>query len=397
MKSKHSMTSFFVISFLHYMAASFVHPITPTLIVSLKLPVYMFGAAFAAMALTGFLFSPFWGKLREFFSARLLLLIGSVGYSIGQILFNVATDELGILFARIFSGFFIGAIGVSTLIYVTELPGEEESGVYLAKFAIVQSLGGASGFLLGGLTGVLSLKLTFWIQSACLLLCGVLYYFLLKENSINKRREMKWKAFAREINPIKSFLDCRNFMTKSFALLFIVITLAIIGITVFDQAFNFYLKAQLGFSSVYNGAFKAIIGLITLAVNSTICMWIIRHGNIKKAAGIILICCSVSIFSLLGISGIPLFFGICILYYSFQSAMLPLLQDSVAHEASYKNRNMVMGLYNSLRSLGMVCGALLSGFVYDYHVRLPFALAGVCFGLAALFLVWSDFSKKREE
>ena len=289
----------------------------------------------------------------------------------------------------------MGAIGVSILIYITEMSGDEKSGVNLAKYAIIQALGGAAGFLLGGVIGVYSIKMTFWLQAAALILCGV-FFFLMPENITVAERRMPLPSLIKEMNPIRSFLDCRSFMTKSFALLFIVIAFANIGITVFDQAFNFYLKAQFNLTSIYNGFFKAAIGLITLLVNSTVGLWIIRRGDIKKAAGIVPVCCAVSISALFGIFSVPLFLTVCFVYYSFHSLIVPLLQDNAAHEANYQNRNLVMGLYNAVRSLGMIGGALSAGFFYQTHAMLPFALAVLCFALAAGFMVWHQVSRREE-
>ena len=50
---------------LYFIIANFAHPITPTFIQDLGLNDYMFGVAFASMAVTNFLFSPFWGKLSK--------------------------------------------------------------------------------------------------------------------------------------------------------------------------------------------------------------------------------------------------------------------------------------------------------------------------------------------
>ena len=105
MKSENKMTSFFVIVFLHYAAANFAHPITPTLIVELQLPSYTFGTAFATMALTSFLFSPFWAKMKELFSARLLLLTGSVGYGLGQFFSDWQRQRLALSLLVLFLDF----------------------------------------------------------------------------------------------------------------------------------------------------------------------------------------------------------------------------------------------------------------------------------------------------
>lgn len=386
MKSKQSMTIFFIISFLHFLSANLAHPITPTLILGLNLPGYMFGAAFAAMAFTNFLFSPFWGKMREFASAKKLLLIGSIGYGIGQYFFGIAETEITILTARSLSGFFVGAIHVSSLIYITEMSGSEETGVNLAKFTIYQALGGAAGFLIGGSIGIYSLYYTFLVQAIVIILCGLLYYFLLADNTPKSAFSDKKISF-QEINPIQSFLDSKSFMTPSFALLFAVVGLSYIGSVAFDQSFNYFLKAQLELSSFYNGLFKALIGIITLITNSTICIWIIKKYDIKKATAYLLGCCTLAISLLFSISSLWILMLFCLLYFSFHSIFNPLLQDSIAGQSGAQNRNRVMGFYNAIRSLGMIIGALLSGFIYDYNVKLPFLLAAICFLLATVSMI----------
>ena len=57
-RSNH-MFLFFVVFSAFFVAASFAHPVTPTLIKEYDLNDYMFGVALAAMQTTNFLFSPF--------------------------------------------------------------------------------------------------------------------------------------------------------------------------------------------------------------------------------------------------------------------------------------------------------------------------------------------------
>ena len=52
---------FFTGMILFQLASNFAHPVTPTIIQQLQLPDYMFGLMLAAMQLSNFLFSPFWG------------------------------------------------------------------------------------------------------------------------------------------------------------------------------------------------------------------------------------------------------------------------------------------------------------------------------------------------
>lgn len=379
------MMIFFAISLLQYMAANFAHPITPTLIVNLQLRDYMFGAAFAAMSFTNFLFSPFWGKMREFFSVRRLILLGCVGYGFGQYLFSIATTELEIILARCAAGFFVGAIGVAALLYITEMSEEGKTGENLAKFVIVQALGAAGGYLIGGTVGVYSIKITFLMQALTLVLCGILYFFLLQDNKVERSKSVD-RSFWKEINPLKAFWDCRSFMTKALAVLFVAVVLTGVGSVSFDQSFNYYLKAQFQLTPIYNGVMKAITGIITLVAVSTVCMKLMKMAQLRRVTAIVSSLCAGSVAALFLVEGRIPFFGTALLFFSFNAVCTPLIQDCVAREATDSNRNLMMGFYNASRSLGMIGGALFAGFLYNYGARLPFVLAGICFALAAVIL-----------
>ena len=88
-RSNH-MFLFFVVLSAFFVAASFAHPVTPTLIKEYDLNDYMFGVALAAMQTTNFLFSPFWGKLNNYISSRQAMLVCGIGYAVGQALFGMA-------------------------------------------------------------------------------------------------------------------------------------------------------------------------------------------------------------------------------------------------------------------------------------------------------------------
>lgn len=384
---RNNMTVFLAVVFIHYLAANFAHPITPSLIVNLGLPDYMFGAAFAAMSFTNFLFSPFWGKMRDFFPAKKLLCISCIGYAVGQVLFSIMKTEVTILLARCFSGLFVGAISVSALVYIMDASDENRVGENLTKFAIVQAVGAAFGYFIGGMIGVYSIRVTFILQSLVLAISGVLFATLPADCEGAKYQSFDSKGLIKEMNPLKAFFDSRVFMTVNLAFFFAAVVFANIGTNAFDQCFKYYLRDQFQFTSLYNGVMKAVTGIITLLVNGTICMWIIRHTRLKRSTGLILAGCAGSIMIMLTANHIVLFFALCVLFYSFNAAYIPLLQSLAARSANDGNGNMLMGFYNATKSLGMICGALIAGGIYQYGADYPFLLAAGCFAVAAVILL----------
>ena len=82
--NKKKMMAFWIILAAFSAAASFAHPVTPTLIVERNLDSSMFGVALAAMMFVNFLFSPLWGKVAGFLSSKKVILVSGIGYGIDR-------------------------------------------------------------------------------------------------------------------------------------------------------------------------------------------------------------------------------------------------------------------------------------------------------------------------
>ena len=386
MKYRTRFFLFFVAMVMFNLSANFAHPVTPTIIQQLQLHDYMFGVALAMMQLANFIMSPFWGKLNSYISSRVTLLICCVGYGVAQIWFAFATTEAMIICARLFAGAFVGGIQVSFLTYVVNVAKPDDQPRYLTWSATITSVGGAFGYLIGGVMGEFSIKGTFLFQAVTLIATGVMFY-IISLNDGKEKQELSLRQLAKDANPLKAFRDCGRFMTIAFATLFAVNALINFGNTGFDQAFNYYLKDQLSLTSSYNGVIKAAVGLVSFVANTTLCIWLIRKTDTRKSMVVLTLVCTASALGALLVPGIGLFIGFGILVYAAYSISLPVLQNMVATRANPAEKNLVMGFYNATKSLGSIAGSLAAGFIYGVNVKLPFACTAVIYGLAMLAAV----------
>lgn len=374
---------FFTAMVLFNLASNFAHPVTPTIIQDLRLPDYMFGLMMAAMQISNFLFSPFWGKINATLSSRKTLLICCAGYGGAQLLFACSTTQLAILAARVLAGIFVGGVFVSFLTYVIHTARPEDQAKYLAYSATIQAVSAAFGYLVGGVLGEFSIRGTFLLQAATLTGSGILFRLVCLPDS-TASESLPVKQLLRQSNPLQAFLDGRKFMNASFALLFALNILMNFGNTGFDQVFNYYLKDQLGLTSSYNGVIKAAVGFIAFVSNMTLCLWIIRRTNIRRSmVGMSLFCTAASLGALL-IPEIRLFISCGVLAYAGYSVSLPLLQHMAVQQADPAQKNLVMGFYNATKSLGSIVGSLMAGFLYSFHVKLPFLVVVLSYAGAAL-------------
>ncbi len=384
-QKSNNITLFFVAAIVFNMAASFAHPVTPTLIQEYHLNDYMFGVALAVMQCAYFLMSPFWGKLNNYIASRKSMLICCLGYAVGQALFGMARTESMVIFARVFAGMFTGGAFTSFLTYIVNTSSDMERGRNLTIFATIQTVAGAFGYFVGGFLGEVSLNVTFAAQTACLALAGVAFFFICRDDRPADAGKIEPKRLVREANPFAAFVACRHFMTVLFAVLFASACLYNLGYTAFEQCFNYYIKDALGLTSKYNGLIKGVIGFVSLAANATICMWIIKKTNVRRSIVLVLGLGAVAITGVVFADSTLPFMGISVLFYAIYAVSLPLLQDLVARRAAHTtDSNLVMGFFNSTRSLGGIVGSLCAGFLYSSSPKSPFVFAAIALALSTL-------------
>lgn len=383
MKYKIRFSLFFTAMILFNLAANFAHPVTPTIIKELNLPDYMFGLMLAAMMISQFLLSPFWGKINTRISSRKTLLISCVGYAAAQLGFAYATTQGMILLVRVMAGVFVGGIFVSFLTYVINMARPEDQGRYLTYSATIQAVFGAFGYLVGGLLGEWSIRATFLLQAFTLAFSGVMFYLVCLPDNTDARK-LPMRQILRESNPMQAFLDGRHFMNPGFVLLFVLNILMNFGNTGFDQVFNYYLKDQLGFTSAYNGLIKAAVGFISFAFNMTLCLWIIRKTDTRKSMVMLALFCTAAAVGTLIFPDLVPYIGCSVALYAGYSVSLPVLQDLAAARSAPEQKNLVMGFYNATKSLGSIAGSLMSGFLYGIHLKLPFFVVAGAYGLSIL-------------
>ncbi len=387
-----------MIAFLFNMAASFAHPVTPTLIVERNLDSSMFGVALAAMMTMYFLFSPLWGRLCSYMPTKRVMLICSIGYSAGQIFFGMARSEAAVIGGRMFAGIFTGGCFVAMANYVINMTSQNisERGQNLVILTTIQSVGSAVGYFIGGTLGLISVEAAFISQVACLSLSGILWNIFCTDDTpykVKPDRALRLK----DVNPFSAIIAAKGFMTPMFAVIFLITAISAIGQNSYEQCFNYYIKDQFGMSSAYNGMFKAGIAALTLFLNSTVSLYLQKKTDINKSFLYILIICTLLISLVLNHPSRFLFIAVYIIYSSVMVLRLPLLQMLSANRSNQNNSNAVMGFYQSMNSFGGIFGALFAGLIYAKGPNLPFILAFIAFLTAAVLGFCYQFMYKKEK
>ncbi|MBQ4074381.1 MAG: MFS transporter [Clostridia bacterium] len=396
MKKRESLIPFFAVMFVFNMAANFVHPVTPSIIVDLQLNDYMFGLALSAMMALNFFFSPFWGKMAGYLSSKKVLLICGLGYALGQVFFGVAQTEIQFLLARMFAGAFAGGSYVAFLTYTVNCSPEENRGRNLTIHATLIATSSSFGYFVGGMIGELGVYYAVWLQVGTLVLCALAHFLLCREDGQQDIHALTGRQLIRECNPFAAIAQCRQYMTPLIALLFLAYGLGNLGYIAFEQSFNYFLRDQFQLTSGYNGVIKAALGLISLLANSTLCMWILKQKRVSPyLAGVMGICTAAMIGVIFFDAMIP-FVLVNILFFAFYFISQPLMQNQAAALGQGQYSNLVMGSFNAVKSFGSIFGSALAGFIYEMHVKLPFVFGFAAFAAAAgMMLLFIRREKKQ--
>ncbi len=380
---------------LYFIIANFAHPITPTFIQDLGLNDYMFGVAFASMAATNFLFSPFWGKLSKNIGSTNIMAFCFIGYAIAQGIFGAADSEMDIILGRLLAGIFNGGIIVNQMIYIMTNSTIEKRGQNLAVAATIMAVVSPFGYLIGGLIGDYSIALTFTVQVVGLMIVGAAHWLLIDDQPIVEKQN--FNQLVKDSNPIRVVIDAKSLLNKALIFFFIMVMFTSFASISYEQCFNYFIKDQYGFPPSYNGLLKAIVGFITLIANSTITMWLLKKTDINRSIIYVLSICLSMMIAIIMIEDIVPFVIINVVFFGFNAIYLPLIQDMLAKfNKSDGGGGVLVGLFNSMRSFGMVFGSLTAGFIYAVGPKLAFVLSGVAFFIAIIFAILTNRQLKKE-
>jgi DHA1 family multidrug resistance protein-like MFS transporter len=341
---------------------------------------YLFGVAFATMSFAVFIASPIWGKIGDSIGYGKVTAVSMPAYGLAQLGFGLTNSAVITIIMRFLGGFFAAGALVCSMAYLVNITTEIDRGKVMSYYVAISSVGSAFGYFIGGIVGSNSLILVFIIQSVGLVSLGLLTYFTLGDTDRVKTEF----TFDITLNPFKSFEGIGGEFPKILATFLGAVFLTSFATVAFDNAFNYYLRDALSLSSSYNGIIKAIIGIVTLIVNFTINIYIAKNTEARKSIIYVLILCGISSMIVPFINGLNTFFIANIVFYTFNAIYLPIQQDIVTQGQNVSNSGAISGIFNSVRSAGMIFGSLFSGFIYSVGNYLPFIFASIAFFLSVV-------------
>lgn len=341
------------------------------------------GGLWYGLILTGFSAAQFFGstamgRMSDRFGRKPILLLSLFGTSMGLIALAGADTLWLMLAARVFGGFFAGAISTAQA-YVADVTAPAERARYMGWVGSCIGLGFVVGPALGGFLAKHGFRDACYVAAGLSLLAFFFGIFALRESHVDRHLYVRTPFSFQRLQDALTTRPIANIIwaggLTSMAFVAMQSTLPLVGVrnagmTEKDLAWVF-----------------TVLGAVIIVVQGGLVgRWTPRYGERRLAiAG-----CVFMMASLLGIPEMrtiaPLIFVLGV--FAFGNALVrPTIASLLSQESGAHERGGVLGLGQSIQSGARAVGPLMYGWLYDRHFRVPFVVGIACAIVALALLV----------
>jgi DHA1 family tetracycline resistance protein-like MFS transporter len=328
--------------------------------------------------------APILGALSDRYGRKPILILSILGVLAGYLLFAwaIIIKSLWLLFfSRLLPGFAGGNVSIA-MSAIADVSDEQEKtknfGLAGMAFGIGFILGPALGGFLGDNTVVswFSSDTPFWFAAilAFINLLVVRFYFT---ETLKIKRESKFSLFMALRNIAFSF-SLPNLRGT-----FIVVLLLSIGFSFFTQFYAVFLIQKFAYSELDIGLLYCWIGLWFAFTQGGLVRFLANRFRPQKLLVICVLLLSISLLAVLLPSKSSWLYLISPFIAIFQGIIMPNLATVVSSQADEERQGEMLGINQSMQSLGEVIPPFIAGSLFAINYNLPFITASLI-----IFIGW---------
>jgi multidrug resistance protein len=327
-----------------------------------------------------FFMAPLWGRLSDRFGRRPILLLGLVGSAVAYAVFAWAGTVTALFVSRILAG-----VGGSTIpvaeAYIADITPPEKRAGNMGLIGAAFGLGFTVGPALGGITASISSAAPGLLAAGLCLANAVLAFFLLPETRVPRPRSAERRRPGWAFTPAGIGEVLRAPVLRRVLLLYFLFTVAF---AVIQPTLSLYGASRFGLDAREVGYLFAFLGLVSAAVQGGLVRRLVpRFGEVR----------------LIRASGVPFVGGLLILAWAPSlgwvwvglsllaigyGGTLPSVLGLVSRVAPTGVQGGVLGIGQSVGSLGRIMGPAAAGAALDITIGLPYVFGGAIALLGAL-------------
>ncbi len=367
----------FVIIFVQLVGFGIILPLLPFYGESLGASPLTIGFLYASFSLFQFIFSPILGELSDKIGRRPVLLVSMVGTIISFILLGIANTIFLLFISRIIDGISGGNISAAQA-YIADITDDENRTYGMGIIAAGFGLGFIFGPSIGGLLAQFGYHVPALFAALLSFIAFVLTYFFLPESLDKTRVPLKTRKKLFDIELFKDALS-RPVVGMIIMLFFFFM----FAHSLLQGTFALFANDSLGFSVLQVGYVFAYTGLVSVITQFVFLKRLVRFLGEKKLAVLGLMFMAVSFF-LIPFSHNMLELLLVFTILSFGNAIVNPVLTGLASKLTPKHeQGSIMGIFQSVGSLGRLFGPLAGTFAYSYLIPAPFFIASAIVGISS--------------
>jgi DHA1 family tetracycline resistance protein-like MFS transporter len=409
MKSNNSnpILPIFLTAFLDLLGIGIIIPVIPALFfesgsdffspeITRETRSLLYGMLITSYPLMQFFGAPMLGALSDRFGRKPLLMISLTGTLIGYLLFAyaISSGSLALLFfSRLLPGFTGGNISI---VYssIADISDEKNKPRNFGLVGMAFGLGFVIGPAVGGLLADETVVNWFnpstpFLFTAALTLLNIILVQTRFQETLKETRVSSVNPFIGVKNIVTSFREV-NLRT-----IFTVVLLTSLGFSFFTQFFSVMLYEKFQFTEKGIGGLFGWIGLWLVITQGFLVRYLSRYFSSRSVVSVSLLTLSVFMACLLLPDKGFWFYLINPAIAISQGLTNPNMTTIVSSQAKADRQGEVLGINQSMQSLGQVVPPMIAGWLNTISGSLPIAAAAILLFLAWFVYVFVFRSKNR--
>jgi DHA1 family tetracycline resistance protein-like MFS transporter len=338
----------------------------------------LYGLLLASYPFMQFFGAPVLGSLSDRFGRKPMLQISLVGTCVGYFIFGQAILHAHIgwlFFSRMLPGFTGGNIAIvySAIADVSEESAKAKNfGLVGVAFGLGFILGPTLGGVLAdpGVVAWFSPSTPFWFTAALTIVNFILVQGWFRE-TLQYRR-------ATRIHPFKGLVNIATSMrAPNLRIIFLVVLFQALGFTFFTQFFSVLLIEKIGAGLRDIGFLFGYVGVWLVFTQGVVVRLLSRRVASHVVLKYSMVLLSTAILTLTLPSQLWLFYLINPVVAIFHGITSPNLTAVVSAQAARDQQGEILGINQSMISIGLMLPALIGSWLNTYNVHLPILASSV--------------------
>jgi DHA1 family tetracycline resistance protein-like MFS transporter len=354
------------------------------------------GLLLASYPLAQFFGAPILGALSDKHGRKKLLIVSLIGTFFGYVLFAIAilTQQVWLLFvSRIIDGFTGGNITIA-FSSIADISTPQEKVKRFGLIGMAFGLGIIIGPFIGGkladssIVSWFNYATPFWFAAILCFINILMFIFNFSETLHTKKNS--------EISLLTGFKHIkRAFSFKELRILFIFIFIFTLGFAFYTQFFQVFLIEKFQYTESMIGTYFAFLGLCIALTQGFIVRPMSKKFCPEHIIPFTVVLLSITIMLMLFPSKDLGLYFIAPFIAIFNGLTLPNNTALVSNLTAPENQGEILGINQSLQSLGMAIPPLIAGFFAGIHYTLPIIFSSIT--LFAAWLVFMLFFRKQHK